>query len=200
MGRSALTLSALCAIFGVAVAAQTAPSPSGTARPEIVPQPLRLTGCVKTWDPSTMGPPPAAARGTTTPVPAGPVAPFVLVNAAPIAAETAAGPGAPAGPPAMAGERPARGGHATYLLKPATSAVDLAAHVDRQVEIRGTLVADDSAATPAAQRPAPATPPAPEPPPATPAARAGEDAREPAPPVALTVTAITTIEKACAAK
>jgi hypothetical protein len=195
MGRAALILSAWCATFVATVAGQTVPPPTGTApRAREAPQPLSLTGCVKTWDPTTMGPPPPAARGTVEPAPAGPSAPFVLIDS-----ERKAAPAPPSQPdrPPLSDERPTSGAHATYLLKPASPAVNLAAHVDRQVEITGTLVADPAAATPAARENS--TPSSPEPPVKAPP-RPGEDAAEPVSPVVLTVTAIRTIQKACVVK
>lgn len=188
MARRSLILGALCAILGVSAAAQT--TPSGTARtPSLTPQPLRLTGCLKPWDPSTMGPPPSA-HGTDTRVTGGPATAFVLTNAEPAARDTTTPPVASSGQPPISGRGATQGGHASYLLTPATPSVNFSAHVDQQVEITGTLVADETAATPAAQ------------PPPTPSAtpQPGDAQRAPDPPVAFTVTAITVVEKACLAK
>jgi hypothetical protein len=129
-----------------------------------------------------MGPPPSAVS-----------APLVLVNAerkAPAAAPQ------PDRTP-LSDAQPTEGAHATYLLKPASSTVNLAAHIARQVEITGMLVADDAAATPAARSKATPPPSALPPPSAKTPPRPGEDAGAP---VVFTVTGIKTIERACATK
>ena len=176
------------ALAGVGVAAQPpAPAPGPQAAEQ--PRSLTLTGCVKAWDASTMGPPPAA-MGTAAPV-------LVLTEAE--NASTAA-PGTPFGG-RRTGEAPRSAGRrrpvATrpILLKPASPTVNLASHRDHRVELVGTLATDHAAATPVA----PTTPPgssatgAPD--------TAGErSGRAPAPPVSFTVTRITMIDKACAAK
>ena len=101
-------------LIGVAVAAQT-PAPTAPAAGQ--PRSLTLTGCVKAWDTSTMGPPPAAL-GTASPV-------LVLTGAENAAAPTTPSPASdPARPPS--GAAPAAGGHSTYLLKPASPTVNLA--------------------------------------------------------------------------
>ena len=170
------------ALVGVGVAAQTpAPGPQAAEQPRS----LTLTGCVKAWDASTMGPPPAA-MGTATG--AGP-------DRGP---ERLTRPGTPSSAsdpaPPRSDSAPAAGGHSTYLLKAASPAVNLASHLDHRVELVGTLATDHAAATPVA----PTTPPGSS---AGAPAPAGErSGRAPAPPVSFTVTRITMIDKACAAK
>ena len=162
------------------------PAPAPAPQPPEQPRSLTLTGCVKAWDASTMGPPPAA-MGTAAPV-------LVLTGA-----ENAARPGhAVAGlrpGPAPSGGAPAAGGHSTYLLKPASPTVNLASHLDHRVELVGTLATDHAAATPVA----PTTPPGSS---ATgvPGTAGDRSDRAPAPPVSFTVTRIKMIDKTCAAK
>ena len=147
-------------------------------------QSLTLTGCVKAWDASTMGPPPAA-MDTAAPV-------LVLTEAENAASAASGAPSAadPAKPPS--GGAPATGGHSTYLLKPASPTVTLASHLDHRVELTGTLATDHAAATPAA----------PTAPPGSSATGASSDrtGRAPAPPVLFTVDRIKMIDKACTAK
>ena len=133
-----------------------------------------------------MGPPPAVAMGAATPV-------LVLTDTEK-KPESVPGKMTPAPevtkPPT--GGAPAAGGHSTYLLKAASTAVDLAGHLDHRVELTGTLAPDDAAATPAA--------------PTTPAGSRATGtpsdgaARAPAPPVSFTVDRIKMIDKACTAK
>jgi hypothetical protein len=161
------------------MAAQT---PARPAPPEVVPpQTLTLTGCVKAWDPSTMGPPPA---GT-------PAAQVLVLTEAENSAGATPGRPAPAAEPASpsSGGTPGSGGHSTYLLKPGSAAVNLASHLDHRVELTGTLAADPAAATPAA----PTTPPGASAA-GTPADRA---APAPAPPVSFTVARVRMLEKTC---
>ena len=175
-------VSAAWILIGVAAAAQ-APAPAAPAGP---PRTLTLTGCVKAWDASTMGPPPAAL-GTASPV-------LVLTGAENAAAPATPSPASePARPPS--GGAPAAGGHSTYLLKPASPAVNLASHLDYRVELVGTLATDHAAATPVA----PTTPPGSSAT-AVPGAAGDRSDRAPAPPVSFTVTRITMIDKACAPK
>ncbi len=172
------------ALVGTVVTAQS-PAPARPGRPaEVQAQSLTLTGCLKAWDASTMGPPPAAMAMAT---------PVLLLTEAENAASVA--PGAPpvadpAKPPS--GAAPASGGHSTYLLKPASPEVNLASHLDHRVELAGVLTTDHAAATPAA----------PTVPPGSSAAGASSDrtGRAPAPPVLFTVDRIRMIDKACPAK
>ena len=170
MSRTTLIVWGMGAMMSVPVTAQRQPE----APP---PRTLTLTGCVRAWDTSSMGTPPAASQGT---------APFVLTHAerqVPAAAPAAA---APPSTTALA-QAPGLGAHSTYLLKAAADSVRLSAHVDRKVEVTGTLVVDAAAATPAAR-----------PDPSTPIAREG--AAPPSPPVAFTVSAIRTLEASCPAR
>ena len=170
------------ALVGTVVTAQS-PAPARPGPPAAAQaQVLTLVGCVKAWDASTMGPPPAA-MGTAAPV-------LVLTEAE--NASTAPGTTAPVGDPAKppTGGAPAAGGHSTYLLKPASAAVNLATHLDHRVELTGTLATDHAAATPAA----PTTPPG------SSATGAPSDRRAAAPPVSFTVDRIKMIDKACTAK
>ena len=172
------------ALVGTVATAQS-PAPARPGPPGAGPaQSLTLTGCIKAWDASTMGPPPAAM---------GAAAVLVLTeaeNAASAAAGTPAAGAAPAKPPSGGGL--ASGGHSTYLLKPASPAVNLASHLDHRVELTGTLATDHAVATPAA----PTTPPG------SSAAGVSSDrsGRAPAPPVSFTVDRIKMIDKACTAK
>ena len=143
------------------------------------PQPLTLTGCVRTWDVSSMGTAPAARAGTT---------PLILTGAERLAPPAAPAPTQPPAPASVPADPPSRSAHSTYLLKPAADTVRLSAYVDRKVEVTGTLVADAAAATPAAAQPASPMP----------AARDG--AAPPSPPVAFTVSAIRALETACPAR
>jgi hypothetical protein len=148
-------------------------------------QSVTLTGCLKAWDASTMGPPPAAMAIA---------APVLVLTEAENAATAAPGAPPPVADPAKppSGGAPASGGHSTYLLKPASPTVDLASHLDHRVELSGTLATDHAAATPAA----PAAPPG------SSAAGASSDrsGRAPAPPVVFTVDRVKMIDKACPAK
>lgn len=195
MVRPTLILSGLCAIFGAHLAAQATQAP-GAQPPsaQTLPQALRLTGCLETWDASTMGPPPALTGATS---PAALATPFILTNAETAIDASATTPVGTSGQASQAGPRPTHGGHATYLLKPTSAALDLAANVDRQVEITGTLVADAAAATPAAT---PGSSPAQPPPAARATPQPGQDPRPPAPPAALTVTAVKVVADTCTAK
>jgi hypothetical protein len=170
MSRMTLIVGGIGALMSVSTTAQrqSAPPSPGT---------LTLTGCVRAWDASSMGTPPAASHGA---------GPFVLTGAerqVPAAAPAPASAPATPVPP----EAPGSGAHSTYLLKTAADSVRLSAHVDRKVEVTGTLVADAAAATPAA-RPAPS------------AAAARDGAAPPSPPVAFTVSAIRTLEASCPAR
>ena len=168
-----------CALLGVNVAAQ-APARPAQAAPE-PPRQLTLIGCVQAWDPSTMGPPPSSGG-------VGQV--LILTDAENAAKDAPASPVPSAAPASPEPKRaPAAGGHSTYLLKPASAAVNLASHLDHRVELTGTLATDHAAATPAA----PTTPPG--------ASAAGTPGNRPAaasaPPVAFTVTRVTMLEKTC---
>jgi hypothetical protein len=175
------------ALVGVGVAAQPpAPGPGPQAAEQ--PRPLTLTGCVKAWDASTMGPPPAALSMA---------APVLVLTDAQNALTPAPGRPSAASDPAPPRSDSARaaGGHSTYLLKPASPTVNLASHLEHRVELVGTLATDHAAATPVA----PTTPPgssatgAPDP--------AGERSGvAPTPPVSFTVTGIKMIDKSCAVK
>jgi hypothetical protein len=169
MSRTTLIVWGMGAM-SVAVAAQRQPeAPS--------PRPLTLTGCVRAWDASSMGTPPAASPGS---------APLLLTGAerqAPAAAPAPASPSTPA--PADA---PGLGAHSTYLLRAAADSVRLSEYVDRKVEVTGALVADAAAATPAAT---------PKPTPAPSTATAREGAAPPSPPVVFTVNAIRALETTC---
>jgi hypothetical protein len=170
MSRTTLIVWGMGAMLSVPVTAQRQPEAP-------LPRTLTLTGCVRAWDTSSMGTPPAASQGTP---------PLVLTHAErqlPAAAPAAALPPSAAAP----ADAPGLGAHSTYLLKAAADSVRLSAHVDRKVEVTGTLVADAAAATPAAR-----------PDPSTPAAREG--AAPPSPPVAFTVSAIRTLEASCPAR
>jgi hypothetical protein len=170
MSRTTLIVWGMGAMLSAVVTAQ-APRDTPSSPP------MTLTGCVRTWDVSSMGAPPATSAGTS---------PLVLTGA-----ERVAPPAVPAAPSAAAAapvpaDAPGRSAHSTYLLKPAADAVRLSAYVDRKVEVTGTLVADAAAATPAAR--------------STPSPTAARDgAAPPSPPVAFTVSAIRSLEPACPA-
>jgi len=185
MWRERIVIWGAWALVGTVVTAQS-PAPARPGHPaEVQAQSVTLTGCLKAWDASTMGPPPAA-MATAAPV-------LVLTEAE----NAATAPGAPppvadpAKPPS--GGAPASGGHSTYLLKPASPTVNLASHLDHRVELSGTLATDHAAATPAA----PTAPPG-----SSAAAAASSDrrGRAPAPPVVFTVDRVKMIDKACPAK
>ena len=174
MSRTTLIVWGASAMMSAVVTAQ-APQ---TAPPQS-PQPLTLTGCLRAWDASSMGAPPAASAGTP---------PLVLTGAerlAPSGAPASAVPSTAQLPPRA--DTPCLRAHSTYLLKPAADAVRLSAYVDRQVEVTGTLVPDAAAATPEA-RPAPST-------------TAARDGAAPASmPVSFTVSAVRTLETSCPAR
>ena len=184
MMRGRLVMWGAWALVGTVVTAQS-PAPARPVQPGTAPaQSLTLTGCVKAWDASTMGPPPAA-MGTATPV-------LVLTEAEHAASVAPGAPPAadPAKPPS--GGAPASGGHSTYLLMPASPAVTLASHLDHRVELTGTLVTDRAAATPAAPTAPPGSSAA--------GARSDRSGRAPTPPVVFTVDRVKMIDKACPAK
>jgi hypothetical protein len=185
MMRERIVIWGAWALVGTVATAQS-PAPVRPGPPDATQaQSLMLKGCVRVWDASTMGPPPAA-MGTAAPV-------LILTqaeNAATAPPATTSTTADPAKPPT--GGAPAAGGHSTYLLKPVSSAVHLDTHLDHLVELSGTLATDHAAATPAA----PTTPPG------SSATGAPSDGtrRAPAPPVSFTVERITMIDKACPAK
>ena len=121
----------------VAVATLLAAAPSAQTRPAGEPEdmaerdqrPVVLRGCLKSWDGSSTG------VGRT---PSGTAVQFVLTNV-----EHGAGilPPGPSGSPSI-GTPPAsrpQVAHDTYDVRAAASALDLAQHLDRQVEVTGTL-------------------------------------------------------------
>ena len=185
MNRRGLVMWSAWGLLSGSVVGQ-AQAPTQPSPPPSV-QALTLIGCIRPWDQSTMGPPPAVAMGGTTPV-------LVLTDAEKRPESAVPGKLSPAPevakPPTGGG--PAAGGHSTYLLKAVSTAVDLAGHLDHRVELSGTLAPDDAAATPAA----PPTPPGSR---ATGTPSDGA-ARPPAPPVSFTVDRIKMIDKSCTAK
>lgn len=118
------------ALSGLVLSAQ-APTQSQPPKPALGA--VTLTGCIKPWEGSTMGTPPAA---TTTGSAA--AREYVLTGAEPSAA-----PEKTATADAQA--------HSTYLLKTAPP-VDLAQHVNHKVEVAGTLVKAPTPATPDPER------------------------------------------------
>lgn len=131
MSTHLVTLIGIVALSGLALGAQAPASSPRSAMPSAQTQPtpspslgaIRLSGCIKPWDVSTMGR--APSEGAAPGDPGAVVRDYVLTNAEPVV-----DPEKKLTPDAQA--------HSTYLLRSSTS-VDLARHADQKVEVAGTV-------------------------------------------------------------
>ena len=163
------------ALAGVAIGAQTPTpgqppktQPPATVQPMTGDNPLTVTGCLKPFDPSTMGSRPTEETGAAAPE----AKLFVLTKVEAGAATTSS---------------PAGKASESFILKAGASSVNLAQHVNHTVEVTGSKSDDrekDRPSTPGTVRPG-----APEPPAAA--------ARHRDRPATLTVTALKMVAASC---
>ena len=214
------TLAACGAILlTAALSAQTPAAPAPPTQPGgAVAQPMTLTGCLKPWDPSTMGASGAASPGASSPGagPAEGAKRFVLTGAEHAAAPGAGATTTPGAPSPPVNPNPTLGAHGTFLLEAHSPSVHFAPFVNQQVRVTGTMTMagpapprDAADATGAAPAPA-GTPRSGTPPPsgtpaasgtpttgATPTSTLAQQAGAAAARVSFTVTAITMVAKTC---
>lgn len=177
------------ALAGVALGAQTpTPSEPQTTQPPASVQPMRgdnavtVTGCLKPFDPATMGVRPSEETGAAA---AGSEKLFVLTDVKQLASGTNLAAGTPS---ASTAAIPAGMAPKSFILKAGSSSVNLAQHVNHTVEVTGSksdhMMDHDGPSTSTATRPG-----APEP-----SASASPHGDKPA---TLTVTALKMVSATC---
>ncbi|MEP7116114.1 MAG: hypothetical protein ABI880_00925 [Acidobacteriota bacterium] len=215
MMRTTLTTAALGLLVTGTLLAQT-PAPSPAPQPAPAPfqnlqVPTRITtgtsvtGCLKQRDAGTSTAAPAGV-GASAAAPTSASMQYVLINVEPTSAPTTtAVPGTPVPP---SGRTSGAGGPVTYLLQPSLF-VDLAVHVNQQVQVTGAMASDADPWFGAPRTPAPgAVPPGSVTPPAAPAVGSSPALPAAAPPSArasqggsipptFIVSSITMVAKTC---
>ena len=135
------TCSAVAVVGAISLSAQTtpAPSPSSPRAPQATAaSSITVTGCLKPWDGSAMGPTTGATTpGTTAATPAK----FLLTNVVdPTAGRSGApGSGTPGTPTTAPADRMGASADAKQYTLTASSSVNLAQHLNHQVSVTGTL-------------------------------------------------------------
>jgi hypothetical protein len=175
MARNIFAACGALAIAGVALSAQTTPPPSSTAaQPQSTAGTVTITGCLKPNASAPMGSTPSGTTpGATGTSGAGASTQFLLTDA-----KMSSGSSSPTG-----GTTGTAGAAANdeYVLRAESPSVNLASHLNHQIEITGRVASSSSGAAPSTTTP-----------PATGAAGAGSANRP-----TVTVTAVKMIAAEC---